>query len=84
VHIDSICGTDIKLNVLVDWQLIYLYSIISTYSGLGSGLPPQWTLSTMKSQHKNGRDNSGTLYREVLGEMAFSYDNVYILQQGGS
>ena len=35
------------------------------------------------SQHKNGGDNVGTLYRVVLGEMAFSCDNVYILQQGG-
>ena len=35
------------------------------------------------SQHKNGGDSVGTLYRVVLEEMAFSYDNIYILQQGG-
>jgi len=34
------------------------------------------------SQHKNGGNSGGTLYTVVLGEMAFSYDNVYILQQG--
>jgi len=43
----------------------------------------QWTLSAMTSQHKNGGDSRGTLYRVVLGEMAFSYDNIYMLQQGG-
>jgi len=43
----------------------------------------QWTLSAITSQHKNGGDSGGTLYRVVLGEMVFSYNNVYILQQGG-
>ena len=41
----------------------------------------------MTSQNKNGVDSRGilrgTLYRVVSVEMAFSYDNVYILQQGG-
>jgi len=37
----------------------------------------------MMSQHKNGSDSRGILYRVVSGEMVFSYDNVYILQQGG-
>ena len=40
----------------------------------------------MTSQNKNGVDSRGilrgTLYRVVSVEMAFSYDNVYILQQG--
>jgi len=42
-----------------------------------------WTLSAMMSQNKNGSDSRGTLYRVVLREMAFSYVNVYILQQLG-
>jgi len=28
-----------------------------------------WTLSTITSQHKNGGNSGGTLYRVVLGEM---------------
>ena len=38
----------------------------------------------MTSQHKNGGFSVGTLYRVVLGWMAFSYGKVYIpvLQQG--
>jgi len=36
----------------------------------------------MMSQNKNSVDSRGTLYRVVLGEIAFSYDNIYILQQG--
>jgi len=36
----------------------------------------------MTSQNKNGGNSRGTLYRVVLVEMVFSYDNVYILQQG--
>jgi len=34
------------------------------------------------SQNKNGGDSRGTLYRVISGEMTFSYDNVYVLQQG--
>jgi len=33
----------------------------------------KWTLSVMTSQHKNGCDCVGTLYRVALGEVAFSY-----------
>jgi len=29
----------------------------------------------MMSQRKNGRNSVGTLYRVVLGEVAFRYDN---------
>ena len=36
----------------------------------------------MMSQNKNSVDSRGTLYRVVLGEIAFSYDDIYILQQG--
>jgi len=35
----------------------------------------------MTSQRKNGHDSVGTLYRVVLGEVAFPYDNVN-LEQG--
>jgi len=38
----------------------------------------------MMSQRKNGRDSVGTLYRVVLGEVAFRYDNVNLQQQGAS
>jgi len=37
----------------------------------------KWTL-----QRKNGRDSVGTLYRVVLGEVAFCYDNVNLQQKG--
>ena len=42
----------------------------------------KWTLSAMISQRKNGGNSVGTLYKVVLGEVAFRCDNINIQQQG--